>query len=195
VESGSGRVRAALVAGMLWLEVYCPGCQTIRALDIRTIDRHPLASVGSLVPGSAPMSKIMGLHALPPAVRVQMMAKLTMPTATAAGLTVRERVLLYCAASGTDWQHAGVRGEQVTTMVVKGTPGPGDSFGPARHMRRLGTPQRSRRGHYALAVAGWGIACCCRCSTLLWGGYVRATGSGSTGRVPSVELCFSGDIT
>ena len=51
---------------------------------------------------------------------VGMMAKLTMPTATAAGLTVRERVLLYCAASGTDWQHAGVTGEHVTTMVVKG---------------------------------------------------------------------------
>ena len=52
--------------------------QTIRALDIRTIDRHPLASIGSLVlglrclwcPGSAPMPKIIGLHALPPAVRV-----------------------------------------------------------------------------------------------------------------------------
>jgi hypothetical protein len=27
---------------------------------------------------------------------------------------------LFCAASGTDWQHAGVTGEQVTTMVVKG---------------------------------------------------------------------------
>ena len=34
---------------------------------------------------------------------VGMMAKLTLPTATAAGLTVREHVLLYCAASGTDW--------------------------------------------------------------------------------------------
>jgi hypothetical protein len=33
---------------------------------------------------------------------------------------VRERVLLYCAASGTDWQHAGVTGDQVITMVVKG---------------------------------------------------------------------------
>jgi hypothetical protein len=43
--------------------------------DIRTLDRHPLASVGSLViglrcawcPGSAPMPKITGLHALRPA--------------------------------------------------------------------------------------------------------------------------------
>jgi hypothetical protein len=34
-----------------WLDVYCPGCHTCRAIDIRTIDRHPLASVGSLVLG------------------------------------------------------------------------------------------------------------------------------------------------
>jgi hypothetical protein len=54
--------------------VHCPGCQTSRSLNIRTIDRHPLASVGGLVlglrcswcPGSAPMPKIVGLHALPP---------------------------------------------------------------------------------------------------------------------------------
>jgi hypothetical protein len=46
-----------------WMDVYCPGCRTGVAIDIRTIDRHPLASVGSLVlglrcslcPGSAPM--------------------------------------------------------------------------------------------------------------------------------------------
>jgi hypothetical protein len=43
-----------------------------------------------------------------------------MPTATAAALSVRERVLLFCAASGTDWQHAGIPGEIVTAMVVKG---------------------------------------------------------------------------
>src|SRR3984893_5516993 len=75
----SPTIRAALVAGTPWLEVYCPGCQTIRALDIRTIDRHPLASVGSLVlglrcswcPGSAPMPKIIGLHALRPAITVR----------------------------------------------------------------------------------------------------------------------------
>jgi hypothetical protein len=34
--------------------------------------------------------------------------------------TVRERVLLFCAASGTDWLHAGITGETVTAMVVKG---------------------------------------------------------------------------
>jgi hypothetical protein len=31
-----------------------------------------------------------------------------------------ERVLLFCAASGTDWQHAGITGENVTAMVIKG---------------------------------------------------------------------------
>jgi hypothetical protein len=34
------------------------------------------------------------------------MAKLTLPNEAAAGLTVRERVLLFCAASGTDWRCA-----------------------------------------------------------------------------------------
>jgi hypothetical protein len=49
------------------------------------------------------------------------MVKLTkMPADTAAGLTVRERMLLFCAASGTDWQHAGIPGETVTAMMVKG---------------------------------------------------------------------------
>jgi hypothetical protein len=36
-------------AGTPWLDVYCPGWRTGRAVDIRTIDRHPLASVGSLM--------------------------------------------------------------------------------------------------------------------------------------------------
>ena len=73
----SPTIRCAVMAGMPWLDVWCPGCRTSRAIDVRTIDRHPLASVGSLVlglrcswcPGSAPMPKIVGLHALPPAVR------------------------------------------------------------------------------------------------------------------------------
>jgi hypothetical protein len=66
----SPTIRAALVAGMPFAEIYCPGCRTALSLDLRTVDRHPLASVGSLVlgvrctwcPGSAPMPKIMGLH-------------------------------------------------------------------------------------------------------------------------------------
>jgi hypothetical protein len=35
-------------------------------------------------------------------------------------LTVRERMLLFCVGSSTDWQRAGVRGDTVTALVVKG---------------------------------------------------------------------------
>ena len=40
---------AAMLAGTPWLDVFCPGCGTSRAIDLRTLDRHPLASVGTLV--------------------------------------------------------------------------------------------------------------------------------------------------
>ena len=70
----SPTIRASLLAGTPWLDVFCPGCGTSRAIDLRKVDRHPLASVGTLVlglrcswcPGSAPMPKLLGLHALPP---------------------------------------------------------------------------------------------------------------------------------
>jgi hypothetical protein len=70
----SPTIRAALLAGTPWLDVFCPGCGTSRAIDLRSLDRHPLASVGTLVlglrcswcPGSAPMPKLLGLYALPP---------------------------------------------------------------------------------------------------------------------------------
>jgi hypothetical protein len=73
----SPTIRCAVVAGTPWLDVYCPGCRTSRAIDIRTLDRHPLASVGSLVlglrcswcPGNAPMPVLTGLHAMPPTAR------------------------------------------------------------------------------------------------------------------------------
>jgi hypothetical protein len=73
----SPTIRAALLAGMPWLDVFCPGCGS-RAIDPRTLDRHPLASVGTLVlglrcswcPGSAPMPKLLGLFAFPPAAGV-----------------------------------------------------------------------------------------------------------------------------
>jgi hypothetical protein len=76
-ELWSPTIRAAVLAGMPWLDVYCPGCRTGRALDIRTLDRHPLASVGSLVMGlrcswccgSAPMPVLKGLHSVPPAAK------------------------------------------------------------------------------------------------------------------------------
>ena len=71
----SPTIQAALLAGTPWLDVFCPGCRTSRAIDLRTIDRHPLASVATLVlglrcswcPGSAPMPRLLGLYALPPA--------------------------------------------------------------------------------------------------------------------------------
>src|SRR5215831_18430215 len=69
----SPTIRCAVLAGMPWLDVYCPGCKTSRAIDIRTLDRHPLASVGSLLLGlrcswclgSAPVPVITGLQASP----------------------------------------------------------------------------------------------------------------------------------
>ncbi len=72
-ELWSPAIRAAVLAGMPWLDVYCPGCRTSRAIDIRTLDRHPLASVGSLVlglrcswcHGSAPMPVLKGLRSAP----------------------------------------------------------------------------------------------------------------------------------
>jgi hypothetical protein len=56
---------------------FCPGCGTGWAIDPRTVDRDPLASVATLVlglrcsrcPGSAPIPKLLGLYALPPARR------------------------------------------------------------------------------------------------------------------------------
>jgi hypothetical protein len=39
---------------------------------------------------------------------------------SASDLTVRERMLLFCVASGTDWQRAGIPGETVVNMTVKG---------------------------------------------------------------------------
>ena len=38
----------------------------------------------------------------------------------AATLSVPERVLLFCAASGTDWERAGITGTMVTATVIKG---------------------------------------------------------------------------
>jgi hypothetical protein len=66
----SPTIRAAIVGGTPWLDIHCPGCRTSRSLDLRTIDRHPLASIGSLVlglrctwcGGAAPMPNITGLH-------------------------------------------------------------------------------------------------------------------------------------
>jgi hypothetical protein len=51
---------------------------------------------------------------------IRSMAKPSTPEAVAAGLSTRERILLFCVASSTDWQRAGVLGETVTAVIVKG---------------------------------------------------------------------------
>jgi hypothetical protein len=74
----SPTIRAAPIAGTPWLDVFCPCCGTSRAIDLRKVDRHPLASVATLVlglrcswcPKLAPMPRILGLHALPPIANV-----------------------------------------------------------------------------------------------------------------------------
>jgi hypothetical protein len=38
----------------------------------------------------------------------------------AADLSMPERILLFCLASGTEWAEAGVTGATVTAMVVRG---------------------------------------------------------------------------
>jgi hypothetical protein len=42
------------------------------------------------------------------------------PTPDRADLTIRERLLLFCVASSTDWQRTGVSGEIVTAMILTG---------------------------------------------------------------------------
>ena len=43
------------------------------------------------------------------------------PTAAAApALSIPERVLLFCVASDTDWEHAGITCARVTAMIVRG---------------------------------------------------------------------------
>ena len=35
-------------------------------------------------------------------------------------LSIPERVLLFCVASDTDWEHAGITGTTLTAMIVRG---------------------------------------------------------------------------
>jgi hypothetical protein len=46
----SPTVGAAVAAGYRWMTVACPGCRTCRDVDLAAIDRHPDASVASLIP-------------------------------------------------------------------------------------------------------------------------------------------------
>jgi hypothetical protein len=47
-------------------------------------------------------------------------ARLSLPAETAAGLTVHQRILLFCAESGTIWQRAKFNRTAVNPMVVRG---------------------------------------------------------------------------
>ncbi|HMJ44222.1 MAG TPA: hypothetical protein VK522_18295 [Pseudolabrys sp.] len=64
----SPSIGVALAAGYPWLQVYCPGCRQASQVDLRTINRHPAASLSSLIPalscrrctGGAPFAKLQG---------------------------------------------------------------------------------------------------------------------------------------
>jgi hypothetical protein len=47
---------------------------------------------------------------------------MTKPKANPAArtLSLPERLLLFCVASNTDWEHAGIMGATVTAMVIRG---------------------------------------------------------------------------
>jgi hypothetical protein len=43
-------IGAAIAAGVAWLSFSCPACQQVGVVDLRTLDRHPGASISSLIP-------------------------------------------------------------------------------------------------------------------------------------------------
>jgi hypothetical protein len=43
-------VGAAISAGLPWLSFSCPACGQLGSIDLRTLDRHPRASISSLIP-------------------------------------------------------------------------------------------------------------------------------------------------
>src|SRR3954470_22204867 len=45
----SPTIGAASIAGYGWITVYCPGCGTVKDIDLAKIDRHPDASIMSLI--------------------------------------------------------------------------------------------------------------------------------------------------
>ena len=47
------------------------------------------------------------------------MTKRTTSASLAKGLTAGERMVLLCAASGMDWQQAGIPAETITAMVAR----------------------------------------------------------------------------
>jgi hypothetical protein len=43
-------IGAAIAAGVPWLTYSCPACQQVGCIDLRTPDRHPGASISSIIP-------------------------------------------------------------------------------------------------------------------------------------------------
>ena len=43
-------IGAAIAAGVPWLTYSCPACQQVGSIDLRTLDRHPVASISSVIP-------------------------------------------------------------------------------------------------------------------------------------------------
>jgi hypothetical protein len=43
-------IGAAIRAGLPWLSYSCPACGQVGCVDLRTLDRHPRASISSLIP-------------------------------------------------------------------------------------------------------------------------------------------------
>jgi hypothetical protein len=51
---------------------------------------------------------------------VALMAKQPTPEMIAEGLTVPERIMLFCVASDTDWQRAGVKTTVPQHLIIRG---------------------------------------------------------------------------
>jgi hypothetical protein len=57
------------MAGYRWLSVYCRGCRQVAEVDLAALDRHPRASLSSLIPslacrncrGNESMPKLLGV--------------------------------------------------------------------------------------------------------------------------------------
>lgn len=66
-------VGAAIAAQTPILECVCPGCQVVGEVDLRKVDRHPDASLSSLIPAlsckrccpNPPFAKLIGLRRVP----------------------------------------------------------------------------------------------------------------------------------
>ena len=43
-------IGAAIAAGVPWLTYSCPACRQVGCIDLRTLDRHPGASISSIIP-------------------------------------------------------------------------------------------------------------------------------------------------